>query len=142
MSENLKNVQGKRKPDALVDPKLLEGWHKDKTVGGEDYYWHDDGVTTSWTLPNWYPEGWARKKEGDEMPEEADEDLLPGWNVSVTENDQIFYWHDDMTYIFILLFTGSTKPIVVCAKFISQISPTTDSIEIFRIFVIVKFVKF
>jgi hypothetical protein len=95
MSENLKNVQGKRKPDALVDPKLLEGWHKDKTVGGEDYYWHDDGVTTSWTLPNWYPEGWARKKEGDEMPEEADEDLLPGWNVSVTENDQIFYWHDD-----------------------------------------------
>ena len=36
----------------------MAGWHSAQDPEGDAYYWHDDGRSTSWDLPDWVPEGW------------------------------------------------------------------------------------
>ena len=37
---------------------LPPGWHTSEHEG-EVFYWHDDGESTSWEVPDWIPDGWV-----------------------------------------------------------------------------------
>ena len=76
------------------EDNLPYGWHSGLTEDGEKFYWHDDNVTTSWEKPDWIPKGWKPVRESNI---EEDEDLLPGWHVGYTDDEDHakFYYHDD-----------------------------------------------
>jgi len=114
MAERRKIIQGKTERRSVTGLPLIlpHGWHESKTDDDEIFYYHDDGVTTTWDWPDFYPEGWEHhhdhshsavyddeiiSSEDSDCPEhEKGEDLLPGWNLGLTEDTgEIFYWHDD-----------------------------------------------
>ncbi len=41
---------------------LPPGWHPSEHEG-QAFYWHDDGESTSWEVPDWIPEGWVPPEE-------------------------------------------------------------------------------
>ena len=96
----LDQIQSKRL--SVVQKTLPTGWNVDKTDDDEVFYWHDDGVTTSWDFPDYIPDGWVGENDSEphQYSEEDDEDeelgLLPGWNVTVSDSGSVYYWHDDM----------------------------------------------
>ena len=66
---------------------LPEGWHEGKADDGRVFYFHDDGESTSWELPQGQPEKTAKLIDAAKLP--------PGWHKDITAAGRIYYWHDD-----------------------------------------------
>ena len=59
-------------------------------------------MTTSWEFPDFVPEGWVEANDDltknctNEDDAEEELDLPPGWNATVSDAGNVYYWHDDM----------------------------------------------
>jgi hypothetical protein len=47
---------------------LPPGWHASEHEG-QAFYWHDDGESTSWEVPDWIPQGWVPPAEFFQNPQ-------------------------------------------------------------------------
>ena len=66
---------------------LPEGWHEGKADDGRVFYFHDDGESTSWELPQGQPKKTAKQIDAAKLP--------PGWHKDIAAAGRIYYWHDD-----------------------------------------------
>ena len=69
---------------------LLPGWHRGIYEEERVYYWHDDGRSTSWDVPNWLPEGWESKQKEDDDDKEERAGTAEGDKTKEREVSEIF----------------------------------------------------
>ena len=68
------------------------GWSKGES-NGTTFYYHDDGKSTSWTFPDWIPEGWTPPGSFEQMDVEMKSEEAQ-WVTAVSSAGQAYYFNE------------------------------------------------
>ena len=71
---------------------LPPGWNKGES-DGTIFYYHDDGESTSWTFPDWIPEGWTPPGNFEQMNVETKSEEAQ-WVAVVSSAGQTYYFNE------------------------------------------------